>query len=103
MKVLAMIGAAVMLAAPAARADQPLTMQAVRMMAAADAPPTVGQVEDLLACPNLRWITDMKSDELLRLGADARSEGVRASTLWFRRNDAAIERCLTDRLPGRRG
>lgn len=83
--ILAAMGIA--LAAPV-RAEFPLTIEIVRQAAAANVPLMSDQVE------TLQRRCGVGSPNQTDIIAEARIERVIPSTVWLRRNDAALAKCL---------
>jgi hypothetical protein len=98
---LILAGVAALSLAPVARADlPPLTIEMAREAAAANVPLMMQSIDQIIArCPTVHvfgGVGDHKMDagELASILADAQAQHVIPSTIWLRRNDAALAKCL---------
>jgi hypothetical protein len=92
---------AIAFAAPAAQADGPprgLTIEIVRMSAAANVPIDVDQIDWIMRHCGVRVFGGgpfgMSSAEQTDIIAEAQTQHVIPSTVWLRRNDALLAKCL---------
>jgi hypothetical protein len=69
-----------------------------------NAPPPVShdqmmvEVNARIACPTLRFVSDLSISEIAKLDADAKAEGMTIGDLMARQNANRLAKCRADRM-----